>query len=159
MKILFVFAVICAVSGCSSIGFGSHQTYSDVTGRTNIPGGTAPVLLDTKSGNILVSFGYFSTSSIWVAYPNQLPDTVIVAWKEENPADNFLEHRRLFALRPLLPPIDPRKQKYHLQFWFHPGDSLDVKVDVLDIGDCEHTHGIGKTRTPHHGPCGVMNDW
>jgi hypothetical protein len=30
---------------------------------------------------------------------------------------------------------------------------------VLDIGDCRHTHGIGATRTPHHGPCGVMNDW
>lgn len=77
------------------------------------------------------------------------------AWREGSIAD----HERKIFLRPLLPMIDPAKQKYHLQFWFHPGDSLDLKVDVLDIGDCRHTHGIGATRTPQHGPCGVMNDW
>jgi hypothetical protein len=59
----------------------------------------------------------------------------------------------------LLPPLDPSTQKYHLQFWFYPGDSLAVKADVVGIGDCSHTKGIGATRTPHHGPCGVMNDW
>jgi hypothetical protein len=106
-----------------------------------------------------MTWGAFGTSSIWVAYSYRLPDTVIVAWRDEPKPEVYADHKHKIPLVSLLPPIDPRKQKYHLQFWFHPGDSLDFKVDVLDIGDCRHTHRIGATRTPQHGPCGVMNDW
>jgi hypothetical protein len=135
-------------------GCGSNLTYSDLTARSNVPDGIWPNL-QTTNGQVLMTWGGFSTSSIWVAYSYNLPDTIVAAWREGSIAD----HERKIFLRPLLPMIDPAKQKYHLQFWFHPGDSLDLKVDVLDIGDCRHTHGIGATRTPQHGPCGVMNDW
>ncbi|MEN9306869.1 MAG: hypothetical protein RL173_801 [Fibrobacterota bacterium] len=144
-----VASVFLSLFGCAN-----HPIYIDLTARTSVPNGVGAGLVTTTHERIM-TWGAFGTSSIWVAYRSPLPDTVVASWREGGETSH---HKQVF-LRPLLPPIDPRKQKYHLQFWFHPGDSLDVKVDVLDIGDCEHTRGIGKTRTPHHGPCGVMNDW
>ncbi len=137
------------LSGCAG-----HRTYTDLTAHSKVDGGIWPGIEKTNRSS-LMTWGGFGTSSIWIAYPDRLPDTVIVSWRESRIAD----HSRKVAIAPLLPPLDPAKQKYHLQFWFFPGDSLRVQADVLDIGDCRHTKGIGKTRTPQHGPCGVMNDW
>ena len=146
---MVVGALTMFLAGCANT-----IIYTDLTARTSVRDGVGAGIVSTI-GDPLMTWGAFGTSSIWVAYPGALPDTIIASWRE----GGFASHRRPIHLRPLLPPLDPAKQKYHLQFWFHPGDSLDVKVDVLEIGDCRHTKGIGKTRTPHHGPCGVMNDW
>lgn len=146
---IFLVAISLLLLGCAN-----RTVYYDLTARTSVPNGVGASLL-TTSDAVLMTWGAFGTSSIWVAYPTRLPDTVVATWRE----GGFADHDRKVHLRPLLPPLDPAKQKYHLQFWFHPGDSLAVKADVVDIGDCSHTKGIGKTRTPHHGPCGVMNDW
>ena len=135
-------------------GCAPRTVFFDLTARTNVPKGVGASLLTTSDAS-LMTWGAFGTSSIWVAYRHRLPDTVVVSWRE----GGFADHDRKIALRPLLPPLDPAKQKYHLQFWFFPGDSLRIQADVLDIGDCRHTKGIGAIRTPQHGPCGVMNDW
>lgn len=147
---MLAFGFLC---GCAN-----SIVYKDLTARTTMPDGVSSTLLSTTQEQ-LMTWGAFGTSSIWVAYPYVLPDTVVVAWRGHAWSETKPDARRSILLRPLLPPIDPAKQKYHLQFWFHPGDSLEVKVDVLEIGDCRHVKGIGATRTPHHGPCGVMNDW
>lgn len=139
-------------------GCANRIAYYDLTARTNIPDGVSSNM-QSMSGQVLATWGAFGTSSIWVAYPNRLPDSVIVAWRDAPKRGEYQDHRRIVAITPLLLPLDPTKQKYHLQFWFFPGDSLRVQADVLDIGDCRHTKGIGKTRTPQHGPCGVKNDW
>lgn len=140
------------------VGCANRTIYYDLTARTTVSNGVGASLLTTSEA-ALMTWGAFGTSSIWVAYPYLLPDTIVVSWTSEDSVESFHDWQRTVALRPLLPVLDPAKQKYHLQFWFHPGDSLAVKADVVDIGDCRHTQGIGKTRTPHHGPCGVMNDW
>ncbi len=149
MRILLLLIVVGLGGGCAN-----STTFYDLTAKSFVPNGIGASLI-TTSDSSLMTWGTFRTSSIWVAYPFRLPDTIVATWREGGKVD----HDRKVVLPPLLPPIDPAKQKYHLQFWFHPGDSLDVKVDVLEIGDCRHVKGIGATRTPHHGPCGVMNDW
>gem|GEM_PF-2668881 len=69
------------------------------------------------------------------------------------------DYRQLLDFRSLLPPIDPTRQKYLAQFWFHPGGKVDVKVDTVPIGDCKDTEGFDGTSIPQYGPCSVTGKW
>ena len=129
-------------------------TYFDFCAHTDVPDGVGPGLVDLK-GQILLGWGAFSGSSIVIAYDQKIPDTVYISWAEGVTKD----YRQLLDFRSLLPPIDPTRQKYLAQFWFHPGGKVDVKVDTLPIGDCSYTDSFGKTSIPQYGPCSVTGRW
>jgi hypothetical protein len=63
-------------------------------------------------------------------------------------------YKRTVPLKPLLPPINPRKEKYHLRFTFYPGDSVRVQARKVAKYDCRHTVYIGAT-SMLNGPCGL----
>jgi hypothetical protein len=113
-----------------------------------------PGLVDLK-GQILLVWGAFSGSSIVIAYDQKIPDTLLVEWAEGGKTD--YSQQLLFGK--LLPPIDPTRQKYNAQFWFHPGGKVEVKVDTVPIGDCSYTDSFGKTSIPQYGPCSVTGKW
>jgi hypothetical protein len=153
MKRALLLGWLLVASGC-------HRrppvTYFDFCAHTDVPDGVGPGLVDLK-GQILLGWGAFSGSSIVIAYDQKIPDTVYISWAEGVTKD----YRQLLDFRSILPPIDPRRQKYNAQFWFHPGGKVDVKVDTMSIDDCSDTHDPGpmKTNVPQYGPCSVTGKW
>jgi hypothetical protein len=131
-------------------------TYFDFTARTDVPEGV-DAGLETLDGKPLVDWTPFSSSSIVIASDYPMPDTVLIDWT----ADGKKVYDKRLLLRQLLPPLDPRRQKYLAQFWFHPGGKVEVKVDTMSIGDCSDTHDPGpmKTNVPQYGPCSVTGKW
>ncbi|HXP90071.1 MAG TPA: hypothetical protein VN931_03970 [Fibrobacteria bacterium] len=111
--------------------------------------------MNDASGRPFLEWGIFSGSSIVIAYGDPVPDTVQVSWNEAGKAD----YMRVIPLHQLLPLIDPRRQKYNAQFWFHPGGKVVVKVDTVPIGDCKDTEGFDGTSIPQYGPCSVTGKW
>jgi len=151
VKRVFLLGLLLTTSGC-------HRpppvTYFDFSARTNIPVGV-DAGLETLDRKPLVDWGAFSGSSIVIASDYQMPDTVLLDWTE----DGKKVYDQMLLLHQLLPPIDPTRQKYHAQFWFHPGGKVEVKVDTLPIGDCSYTDSFGKTSIPQDGPCSVTGKW
>ena len=151
MKRALLLGWLLVASGC-------HRrppvTYFDFCARTDVPEGVGSGLNDAN-GRPFLEWGIFSGSSIVIAYGDPVPDTVQVSWNEAGRAD----HMRVIPLHQLLPPIDPRRQKYNAQFWFHPGGKVDVKVDTMPIGDCKDTEGFDGTSIPQYGPCSVTGKW
>jgi hypothetical protein len=129
-------------------------TYFDFSARTDVPNGV-DAGLETSDEKPLVDWGAFSGSSIVIASDYPMPDTVLIDWTE----DGKKVYDQRLVLRQLLPPIDPRRQKYNAQFWFRPGGRVEVKVDTVPIGDCSYTDSFGKTSIPQYGPCSVTGKW
>ena len=151
MKRVFLVGLLLAISGCHHP---PPVTYFDFSAHTDVPEGVGPGLNDAR-GRPILEWGIFSGSSIVIAYGVPVPDTVQVSWNEAGKAD----YLQVIPIRQLLPPIDPRRQKYNAQFWFHPGGKVDVKVDTMPIGDCKDTEGFDGTSIPQYGPCSVTGKW
>jgi hypothetical protein len=151
MKGLIAIGMALVFFGCTRR---NHVAYYDLSARTDVPGGVFSGLATTDSQDIVV-WGGFSGSNIVIAFSNLIPDTVLVLWREGSIADRSTR----LCFRCFLPPLDTNRQKYHAQFWFHPGGKVDVKVDTLPIGDCSYTDSFGKTSIPQYGPCSVTGRW
>jgi len=129
-------------------------TYFDFCAHTDVPEGV-DADLEAVDGKALIYWGPFSNSNIVIASDEPVPDTVLVDWREGSTTDRS----NVICFQCLLPPIDPRRQKYNAQFWFHPGGKVDVKVDTMPIGDCKDTEGFDGTSIPQYGPCSVTGKW
>ncbi len=131
------------LAGC----FSAPRTFYDVECRTQIPEGVSVALLTLDSTVFLSST--FGGESIHVGFGRPFPDTILVGWRGSPHA----MYKRTVPLKPLLPPINPRKEKYHLRFTFYPGDSVRVQARKVAKYDCRHTVYIGATSILN-GPCG-----
>jgi hypothetical protein len=151
MKRALLLGFLLSASGCHRR---TSVTYFDFSARTDVPNGV-DAGLETSDGKPLVDWGAFSGSSIVIASDYPMPDTVLIDWTE----DGKKVYDQILLLRQLLPPIDPRREKYNAQFWFHPGGKVDVKVDAVPIGNCKDTEGFDGTSIPQYGPCSVTGKW
>jgi len=151
MKRVLLLGLLLTISGCHR---GPTVTYFDFSARTDVPDGV-DAGLETSDEKPLVDWGAFSGSSIVIASDYPMPDTVLLEWT----SDGKKVYDQRLVLHQCLPPIDPRRQKYNAQFWFHPGGKVDVKVDTLPIGDCKDTEGFDGTSIPQNGPCSVTGRW
>ena len=133
------------LAGC----FSAPRTYFDLECRTKIPEGVSVAFMRMDSS--LFNTSTFGTESIDVGGSYRLPDTAILQWI----GSQHRQYQRTVPLKPLLPPIDPRKEKYHLRFTFYTGDSVRVQARKVAKFDCRHTIDIGKTSILN-GPCGTM---
>ncbi len=131
------------LAGC----FSAPRTFYDVECRTQIPEGVSVSFREMDSTTFCRSS--FDTESIQVGFGRPFPDTLMVTWRGSQDG----RYRRVVPLKPLLPPINPRKEKYHLRFTFYPGDSVRVQARKVAKYDCRHTVYIGATSILN-GPCG-----
>lgn len=145
MKFAILGFLSLLLAGC----FSAPRTYFDLECRTKIPEGVSVSF--KRMDSVSFSYSNFGTESIQVGFEGPLPDTIMVFWRGSLDS----RYRRTVPLKPLLPPINPRKEKYHLRFTFYTGDSVRVQARKVAKFDCRHTIGIGSTSILN-GPCGTM---
>lgn len=124
-------------------------TYFDFECRTRIPEGVSVIFMKTDSSTFNSSS--FGTESIDVGCQSSLPDTLLVEWV----GSQKKEYIRTVPFKTVLPPLDPRKEKYHFRFTFYQGDSVRFQVRKVALYDCRHTIGVGATSVLD-GPCGLQ---
>jgi len=148
---LVVLGFLLVTSGCH------HKppvTYYDFAAYTDVPSGVDAGLI-TRDRNPCVVWGAFSGSSIAISFEYPIFDSVLIDWTE----DGKKEYSQVLVVRQFFPPIDPVRQKYFAQFWFHPGGKVNVKVDTVPIGECGYTEKFDKSSIPQYGPCSVTGKW